>query len=173
MVSFLPLSQVGRTIEGLEGVHHSDIWKEVEKGLKEFNPPGKSFSDRTQWWMGHPECNKFVFGHILKERNQKKNNNKKEEKLLYRRISIAESKVDKDFFDEVYSKWPGITFRPYSKIKIMAYLLKMFISKPLFFLFKAPRYFYLVLKDFKPDSIFATFFKILTNRAKLLSLIHI
>ncbi len=169
MVSFLPLSQVGRTIEGLDGVHYQDIWKEIEKALKEFNPPGKNYSDKTttdstQWWMGHPECNKFVFGHILKE---KKKEDKKQEKLLYRRISIAESKTDRDFFEEVYSKWPGITFRPYNAIQITALLLKMFISKPFFFLFKAPRYFYLVLKDFKTNSVLTNFLKIITNRAKL------
>ncbi len=159
LVSFLPLSQVGRTIEGLDGVSYNDIWKQIEIGLENNSPSNKKYSEKTRWWMGHPECNKFVFGHALKDN--------KSGEITYRRISMAENKVDEHFFDRIYSTWPGFTLRPLSKLKIYQTLAKMFLEAPSIFLYHGPKYFYSMLKDFNPKSPLQTLKKLLNKEVSL------
>ena len=96
IVSFLPVAQVGRTESEVGGLSYESVWEEVEKGLLGTAPAGKEYSEKSQWWMGHPECSRFVFGFILKRENGE---------LSYRRMSMADDETDRALLGEYYDQW--------------------------------------------------------------------
>lgn len=59
LVSFLPMAQVGRTVEGLAGgVDLESLWQQIGQGL---SSDIEDVND-AQWWMGHPACNRILTG---------------------------------------------------------------------------------------------------------------
>lgn len=157
LVSFLPLAQVGRTEGQLAGVSHEEIWSEIDKGLSSSLPQGVQYSDKSQWWMGHPGCNRFIFGYVLNRKG----------KTLFRRLSMAEDDKDRRFFEKAYTYWPGFTFRPLSNINVAFQLLKKFLSHPLFCLLETPKFLRNILKDLSEGSEIKLLRDLVSKKASL------
>lgn len=66
MISFQPLSQVGRTEAGLVGVGVAELWSAIADGLGDAAPGGGGL-DVHQGWLGHPGCSRFVQGLVVSQ----------------------------------------------------------------------------------------------------------
>lgn len=65
MISFQPIAQVGRTEDGLGGgVDVDELWREIARGLP--MGPDPTELGRANQWLGHPDCNRFVHGMIVR-----------------------------------------------------------------------------------------------------------
>ena len=158
IVSFLPVAQVGRTESQVGDLGYQNVWKEVEKGLQGTAPVGKEYSEKSQWWMGHPECSRFVFGFVLKRENGE---------LSYRRMSMAEDQADRDLLEEYYSKWSGISMRGGSQLDKLLQVLKMIVSRPSFFFKTLPEYLFRLLGEYQPGARLSLVRDLLLRRSRL------
>ncbi len=158
IVSFLPVAHVGRTESEVGDLGYQNVWKEVEKGLQGMAPAGKDYSDKSQWWMGHPECSRFVFGFVLKRGNGE---------LCYRRMSMAEDEADKALLGEYYERWSGISMRGGSSFEKARLVVKMIASKPSFFFKSLPSYLFRLLGEYQPGARLSLVKDLLLRRSKL------
>lgn len=66
MISFQPMAQVGRTVDGLGGgVSVDALWDKIAEGLYG-GVESKPELMRGEMWLGHSDCNKYVPGFVVR-----------------------------------------------------------------------------------------------------------
>jgi len=125
LLSFQPVADVGRTIDDVaEAVSVDSLWEKIEEGLGRSRFPSKE-SKESQWWMGHSECSRFIFGYVFKS---------KDNSIIFRRLTSRSSDIAKNVILGFYRRWPGLTFRADTKSQAIARALGMLFQHPLFLL---------------------------------------
>jgi len=158
IVSFLPMAQVGRTETELGDISHEEVWDKIKQGLSGTTPAGRNYSDKTQWWMGHPDCNRFLFGFVKLN---------KDSSPTYRRLSIAEDSNDKLFLEEIYRRWPGLTIRASSKLGILTQFFSMLKTSPKLFLIYMPKFLSSIFRELEPNGLLSLAWNLLTGQEKI------
>ena len=138
LLSFQPVADVGRTVDTVTNkVNVDTLWNKIELGLGDSGLKTDD-SKRSQWWMGHSECSRFIFGYSFRLKNRKQ---------VFRRFSTRDEDITHKPVLQFYKNWPGITFRADSPLTCVVRALGMLKQKPKFLLFDVPKMFFLMLKE--------------------------
>lgn len=122
MVSFQPVAQVGRTVDGLGGgVDVESLWREVAAGLG-VGATDPSLS-RAHQWLGHPECNRFVHGLLVTRPGQSPS---------YLPVRVDGEPVGPPEVDGFLERFGGVSFRHDSADEAMMRALALFCRAPWF-----------------------------------------
>ena len=101
MISFQPMAQVGRTEDGLVGGVDGDaLWRAIAAGL----PAGRVADElqRGHQWIGHPDCNRFVHGTLVRRRGVP---------VDYVPIRVEGERVGPPEVDGFLARFGGVSFR--------------------------------------------------------------
>lgn len=102
MISFQPMAQVGRTVDGLGGgVTVDALWKKISEGLYGADVDPQRLL-RGQMWLGHSACNKYVPGYVVKEQGR-------EPRFVVARD--GEDPVDVRMNETFWGRFGGLSFR--------------------------------------------------------------
>jgi len=140
LVSFLPMAQVGRTMDGLGGgVDLDSLWRQIGRGLPSVPEPDE-LADH-QWWLGHPACNRILTGFTCVDSKGKTD---------FQPLSPRDA-LDRRFVDEFLDRFGGLTFRADTRMQSMARAMGMFLQAPGLMAVSLPRYVLHWLGRFAPE----------------------
>ena len=145
LVSFLPIAQVGRTLDGIGGgVTKEALWGKVAEGLYKQDTSSIDRVLNSRWWMGPPDCSQFLMGFVRVDKTQP---------LRYYSVSMKSDELSKKVFGYFFKKFSGITFRADSKLESRFRAIGMFLSAPWLFIFQFPRLMIQTLKEMSPEPV--------------------
>jgi len=172
LITFLPIAQVGRTLEGLGGGLTSDqVWEQISATLG-FD------ANAFRWHYGHASCNRFVMGMLVerKEKPSQRSDFKSQtasppstscELLPFSMVQYLE---DERFIQAFLERFGGITFRADRGLRGLARGLGMFVRAPGLLSVGLLRYAWAKLHRLEPGSFLRkgrTVFELMTGRIKL------
>ena len=111
MLSFQPLTNIGRTAPGLDSVSPDQLWSRIAEGA------GNPHILQGEGWLGHPACGRFVQGLAVHRRDGVAL------EPLYRRDNTVEMR----FLQRLLDRIGGISFRldtPGRTIRRIAHILR-------------------------------------------------
>jgi hypothetical protein len=121
MLSFLPIAQVGRTEGRLRcGVAVESLWREIERGLIG-HVAEPATMERGHKWLGHPACNRFVHGIVVREKGRRP-------RFYPARYHV--DPMDERVVDTFLARVGGITFRADSRAERIARLCALVLHAP-------------------------------------------
>ncbi|MEO7473719.1 MAG: radical SAM protein [Gemmatimonadales bacterium] len=102
LVSFQPVAQVGRTVDGLGGgVSVEALWEKIAEGLDgEGADPSRMANG--QMWVGHPGCNRYMPGVVVEEAGLPPR---------FEPLRQTGDRVDERVVDGFLERFGGISFR--------------------------------------------------------------
>lgn len=127
MISFQPVTQVGRTEEGLGGsVTVEEVWAGIAAGLYgEATEMGQLL--QHQEWLGHPACSRFVQGVVVCQPG---------ERPVFHPLLRADDPQDQAVIQGWFERFGGLTCRLDTKWQAAARLLGVLKEAPGFLVCK-------------------------------------
>ncbi|GAC1477750.1 MAG: hypothetical protein NVS1B4_20850 [Gemmatimonadaceae bacterium] len=123
MISFQPIAQVGRTVQGLGGgVDADDLWTEVAHALAG-SGGGPAPLGAGQKWLGHPACNRFVHGVVARKAGAP---------AVFHPLREEGNAVDARVVDGFLTRFGGISFRADGPRETLARVIGLAMAAPLF-----------------------------------------
>jgi hypothetical protein len=129
LVSFQPVARVGRTLDELGGVTVEALWAGISEGLH-----GTADLDRVergQLWIGHPGCNRYLPGVVLRRRGRAPR---------FEAVRRRGDPVDEATVDGFLSRFGGVSFRLDSAVERSARWAGLVLREPRFVLGGAARW---------------------------------
>ena len=158
LLSFQPVADVGRTKKEVSTSIYVDLlWGKIEEGLGESGFAAEE-SQQSQWWMGHPDCNRFIFGYAFHLKNGKR---------IYKRLSSAPSDIASKVLRSFYRTWPGVTFRADSKTQAIARALGMLLTAPRLIAYEIPLLFFRLCREVSSKDLPMFFFDLIQRKTRL------
>ncbi|MCU0633644.1 MAG: radical SAM protein [Gemmatimonadaceae bacterium] len=128
MISFQPIAQVGRTVDGLgDSVDVEALWAEVARGVH-----GSASADSVarllagQKWLGHPACNRFVHGLVARDTTTAE--------ATFHPVRAHGDAIDERVVDGFLDRFGGVSFRRDSPGVVAARMAGMAMRAPGFVL---------------------------------------
>ncbi len=122
MISFQPMAQVGRTEDGLGGgVDVEALWHAIAAGLPAGH--GDDELERGHQWIGHPDCNRFVHGVLVRRQGQP---------VDYMPLRVEGAAVGPPEVDGFLARFGGISFRRDSTLEAAARAVAVTARAPWF-----------------------------------------
>jgi len=157
IISFQPVAQVGRTVAGIGPVETSTLWAQIQLGL--FGDTGTVAAiEEAQWWMGHPACNRFVMGFVVRRNG---------EQPRYYPVSARENWPERKFLHRFYDRWGGVSFRDDTSTQATARVLGMLLQSPLLFFKDLSKMLWIYLNRVSCRRPWRTLWEIITGRTKV------
>ncbi len=124
MISFQPVSQVGRTEQGLGGTVQADeVWTKVAEGL--YGNPTQTQDHHG--WLGHPACSRFVQGVVVRQAAGQP---------VFHPVFRSEDRQAQAVLQEWLERFGGLTFRLDTRWQAAARLCGLFKEAPGFLVSK-------------------------------------
>ncbi len=123
MVSFQPITQVGRTEDGLGGhVTPEAVWGCIEEALAEHRDERAPLADQ-QGWLGHPDCSRFMQGVVRTSADGR---------AKFVPLFRADATDEHELVTELLDRIGGLTFRLDSPVRALARALGVLAAHPRF-----------------------------------------
>jgi Radical SAM superfamily len=120
MVSFQPMAQVGRTEAGLGGgVSVEALWAAIAEGLEGAADAPALRLARGTMWAGHPGCNRYVPGAVLRRVGHAPS---------FHPVREVGDPVDERDTGAFYARWGGVTFRDVPRAEALGKALGMLLG---------------------------------------------
>lgn len=152
MLSFQPLTQVGRTLAKLGGVTREEVWDEIADGL-EVNDV-----ERKQMWMGHPDCSRYLVGFVASGGNGSNR---------FHPVRDGDDPIDRAVLDELLNRFGRVTFRGDRIPERLARILGLLLEQPSFILWHVVLFVGHWLRRFDPENRARAAFRLLSGRMRL------
>jgi hypothetical protein len=159
MLSFQPIAQVGRTMEGLGGgVDVEELWEQTARGLE---GPARDVRHllRGQMWLGHEDCNRYVHGFALFEERRPD--------PVFHPLWQAGELRDEEAVLGYLERYGGASFRRDTKAQARSRFLAMVSRAPGFWLTKVLPYFWGQAKRMAEDSPLLLARRLLRGQARV------
>lgn len=158
MISFQPMAQVGRTLDGLGGgVDVEELWRKIAEGLY-----GESCDPQRllegQMWLGHSACNRYVPGYVVRERGREP---------AFHPARLASDPFDVSINEQFWARFGGLSFRADRAAEAMARALGLLVNGADLVAKYGGRYFEHLLARFAPDRPFRFLVEWLTSRTRV------
>ncbi len=111
MISFQPMAQVGRTVDGLGGgVEVDRLWEKIAEGLYGPEADPRELT-RGQMWLGHSACNRYVPGYVVRQEGSEP---------VFRPARVSGDPIDEASGERFWRRFGGLSFRGDSRAQAMA-----------------------------------------------------
>jgi hypothetical protein len=159
LVSFQPMAQVGRTAEGLGGrVSVEALWAAIAEGLEgAADAPGLRLARGTMW-AGHPGCNRYVPGVVLRREGHAPR---------FHPVREVGDPVDERDTGAFYRRWGGVTFRDVARAEALGKVLGMLVGGAGLLARRLPGFLRHWLRRLDPAHPWRTALALLRGRARL------
>ena len=155
MISFQPMAQVGRTLDGLGGgVSVEKLWEKIAEGTGD--DPKELL--RGQMWLGHSACNKYIPGYVVRQEGAAP-------RFLPARM--AGDPIDEKVGEKFWSRMGGVTFRNDGPWQAIARAAGMFAQTLDIAAQYAGPYFERLLHRFDPQHPFRFLARVLRGKARV------
>jgi hypothetical protein len=125
MVSFQPVSQVGRTEPGVGGsVQPDEVWAKITEGIVEElpgNPHKTQDSLAEHGWLGHAACSRFVQGLVVRQAD---------EPPIFHPLFRSEDAQAQAVIQEWFERFGGLTLRLDTTWQAVARVCGVFMQAP-------------------------------------------
>ena len=158
MVSFQPMAQIGRTVDGLGGgVDVEELWRLVAQGL---SGPAADVTHllRGQMWLGHSDCNRYVHGFALFDDEQGKD-------PAFHPLWLEGERRDEDAVLGYLQRYGGASFRRDTPGEARTRLAAMVARAPLFWAGKVLPYFWGQARRMAPQNPLGLVRRLASGRA--------
>ena len=161
LISFQPAAQVGRTVQGLDGVSVEALWRKIAEGL--YGAEGEPEPLRNgHVYFGHPACNRVVPGLVAHQPGSEPS---------FHPIRVAGDPVDERAIDGFLRRFGGVTFRRDSVPERIARMVGLFVTDPRFAMTDVPRYLAHLARRIDPDRPLGFICRLLAGRATVHNLV--
>ncbi len=179
LVSFQPVAQVGRTVDGLGGgVTVEALWAKIAEGLDgeraDASRAGASRADASradascvadgQMWVGHPGCNRYMPGLVVEERGRPPR---------FQPLRQTGDRVDERVVDGFLERFGGISFRLDGAPEKLARCVGLVLADPRFVLGNLAPYALHWLRRFDAARPLLFLGRLLTGRARAQGLVFV
>ncbi|MBI1852244.1 MAG: radical SAM protein [Planctomycetes bacterium] len=160
LISFQPIAQVGRTIDGLGGgVDVDELWMRIAEGV--YGSAARTTELlQGQMWFGHSACNRYVPGVVATPAQG-------DGEPRFHPVRLLDDPVSARITGEFFDRWGGLTFRPDGRAEAVARLLGVLSRTPGFFLRNLPPYLRHWLRRLDAQHPFRFAARVLAGRVKL------
>lgn len=158
LVSFQPVAQVGRTLDGLGGgVTVEALWAQIAVGLEGRSDEAARVA-QGQMWVGHPGCNRYMPGVVLADGGRPPR---------FQPLRKAGEPVDERVVDGFLARFGGISFRLDGALERVARWAGLLVAEPRFVAGNVGPYALHWLRRFDPVRPFRLLGRLLAGRARL------
>lgn len=162
LISFQPIAQVGRTLDGLGGGASVEVlWEKIAEG---FDGPGASPGrlERGLMWLGHPGCNRYLAGVVSRQEN---------ETPRFHPMRTDGDPMDQCAVDGFLLRFGGVSFRLDAPIEKLTRIAALVLREPAFLLGTAGAYLRTWLGRFDGLHPWRFAWRLLTGRARVNGLV--
>ncbi len=158
MISFQPMAQVGRTLDGLGGgVDVEDLWRRIADGLYGENCDPQRLL-KGQMWLGHSACNRYVPGYVVRKPGREPE---------FHPARRADDAFDVMINEKFWERFGGLSFRADTKLEAIARAIGVLANCPDLVVHYAGRFLEHMLTRFDAARPFRFFAQWATGRARV------
>jgi hypothetical protein len=158
ILSFQPIAQVGRTEDGLGGgIDVDELWRRVAEGLGGAAADRETL-DRSQMWLGHRACNRYVHGFMLAEPGREPG---------YYPIWIEGDPVQERTLEGYLARFGGASFRRDTRGQALARAFGIVAQAPGYWAREVLPYFWHQAQKMSPGRPWGLVLRLLTGRAQV------
>ena len=164
LISFQPIAQVGRTVDGLGGGCSVEaLWEQIALGV--FGPSAtREEIEAMQLWVGHPDCNRYLPGVVVSEAG------KRPRFFPMRREG---DETDMAIVDGFLARFGGISFRMDTPVESTVRKLAVLLHQPGWVLRTLPRAIMHWLRKFDAEHPWRFALQVLRGQVKVGGLVLI
>ncbi|MBK6422355.1 MAG: radical SAM protein [Gemmatimonadetes bacterium] len=161
LVSFQPVAQVGRTVEGLGGgVSVEALWRKIAEGLGG-SAEQLEWLERSYVHVGHPDCTRYLPGMVSCDQGR----------APAFHPARTEGEASARFYDGFLERFGGVSFRLDTPLEKAVRMVALAAREPRFVLGGLGPYLRLLARQADPAHPLRFLWRLLRRRARLRSLV--